>query len=437
MVPNSNHRTLRGVSLCLLSIGAATAVSAGGFDRGGVNVDLLFNEAPIASESTGTFVFPQRNLNNVVRDTNVAGAAPLSTDKISVGGDFFVPRLGFKVGLGRHGDCLATYGQPFGADQSFGLNNAHSASSAEFSIDSDDLGLTCSANFSVGSFKFEGFPRTKGKLRLIAGASYLDLNASSARQTFADFAGIPAAFLPAGLTGLNTDGVGDFRLGDESFGFRVGFSYEIPVPDAARGFRISAIYSSKYDLNLRGTVDTSAFNTPAALAFPVSQVDASTEIPQSVEVKLQAPIQSLGILADASVKWQDWSQIQSIGINGIISPVTGTPATNIAFEPLYRDGLTIEIGVGAALAEGLSGRVAGRFDRGTSTTFGTQSDTWSASAGLRYDYGNIQASLGGSVGILTSGSSSGIDTIDPANDFSFSFGNDFVGAISGSVKIVF
>jgi len=145
----------------------------------------------------------------------------------------------------------------------------------------------------------------------------------------------------------------------------------------------------------------------------------------------------LGVLADASVKWQDWSQIQSIGINGIISPATGTPSTNIAFEPLYRDGLTIEVGVATALAEGLSGRIAGRFDRGTSTTFGSQSDTWSASLGLRYDYANIQASFGGSVGILTSGSSSGIDTIDPANDFSFSFGNDFVGALSGSLKIVF
>lgn len=437
MAHNLTRRALRSASSGLLGIGAATAASAGGFDRGGVNVDLLFNEAPFATEATGTYVFPQRNLDNVVRDINLAGAAPLSTDKISVGGDFFVPRLGFKVGLGRHGDCLATYGQPFGADQSFGLNNAHSASSAEFSIDTDDLGLTCSANFSVGSFKFSDFPRTKGKLRLIAGVSYLDLNASSARQTFADFAGIPAAFLPAGLTGLNTDGVGDFQLSDESVGFRVGFSYEIPIPDASRGFRISAIYSSKYDLNLKGTVDTSAFNTPAALAFPVSQVNASTEIPQSVEVKLQAPIQSLGILADASVKWQDWSQIQSIGINGIISPATGTPSTNIAFEPLYRDGLTVEVGVATALAEGLSGRIAGRFDRGTSTTFGSQSDTWSASLGLRYDHANIQASLGGSVGILTSGSSSGIDTTDPANDFSFSFGNDFVGAISGSVKIIF
>jgi len=402
-----------------------------------VNVDLLFNEAPIAAEATGTYVFPQRTLNNVVRDINLAGAAPLSSDSVSVGGDFFIPRLGFKVGLGRHGDCLATYGQPFGADQSFGLNNAHSASSAEFSIDTDDLGLTCSANFSVGSFKFEGFPRTKGKLRLIAGVSYLDLNAFSSRQSFADFAGIPAAFLPAGLAGLNTDGVGDFNLSDESVGFRVGLSYEIPIPDASRGFRISAIYSSKYDLNLNGTVDTSAFNTPAALAFPVSQVDASSQIPQSLEVKLQAPIQSLGVLADASVKWQDWSQIQSIGINGIISPATGTPSTNIAFEPLYRDGLTIEVGVATALAEGLSGRIAGRFDRGTSTTFGSQSDTWSASLGLRYDYANIQASFGGSVGILTSGSSSGVDTIDPANDFSFSFGNDFVGALSGSLKIVF
>ncbi|MEM7545956.1 MAG: transporter [Pseudomonadota bacterium] len=425
------------IGFVLTTISTGTAAMAGGFDRGGVNIDLLFDGSQFAGEATGTYVFPQRTLDNVIRDVNVAGGAPLSSVTVGVGGDFFVPRVGFKVRLGQHADCLATYSQPFGADADYGLNNAHSASSVAFEVESDDIGLTCSANFNIGTFNFEGFPETRGRLRLIGGVSYLDLRGTQGRQTFADFAGIPAAFLPAGLAGLNTDGVGDFSLSDDAFGFRVGFAYEIPVPDAARGFRISAIYSSRYKLNLDGTVDTSAFNTPAALAFPVSPVSAETEIPQSVEVKMQAPIASLGILADASFKWQDWSQLGSIPIAGVISPVTGTPSTNIAFEPLYEDGITIEVGVATQLAEGLSGRIAGRFDKGTSTTFGFQTDTWSASIGLRYKRENIQASLGASAGILTSGSSSGVDTLDPANDLSYSFGDDFVGAISGSLRISF
>ncbi|MEM8752084.1 MAG: transporter [Pseudomonadota bacterium] len=430
---------MRRIIICAALGGVALAgpATAGGFDRGGVNVDLLFDDRRFVAEATGTYVFPQRTLDDIVRDVNLAGLPPASSASVGVGGDFFVPRIALKAGLGRHVDCVATYGQPFGADASFGLNNAHSASSADFEVDSDDFGLTCSAKFALGSFKFDGFPETKGRFRIIGGVSHLDLKGMQRRQTFADFVGVPDAALPAALSGLNAEGLGAFKLSDKAVGYRIGFAYEIPVPDAKRGFRISAIYSSRYDLNLDGTVDISAFNTPAALASPVSDVSANTEIPQSVEVKAQAPVAALGVLVDASFKWQDWSRLGTIPIAGVVSPVTGAPSPLIAFEPLYEDGLTVEVGVGAELAEGLSGRIAGRWDRGTSTSFGFQTDTWALTGGLRYARENVEATIGGSIGLLTSGSSSGVDTVDPANDLSYSFGNDFVGAVSASLKIAF
>ena len=414
---------------------------AGGFDRGGVNIDLLFHESEVAAEASATVVLPQRQLNDVTRDVNIAtgvtGAAPASTATVDVDSDFVVPRFGLKFALGEHADCLGTYSQPFGADSEFGLNNAYSASAVNFEIDTDDLGLTCSLNLSVGSFQFGDYPETKGKLRFIFGGSYLKLEGEQGRQTFADFAGVPAATLAfIGLGGLDSDGVGVFKLSDEAFGYRIGIGYEIPIPDAKRGFRISAVYASKYDLDLTGTVDISAFNTPVARAVPTSKVSATSEIPQSIEVKAQAPIPGLDVLADARFKWQDWSKLGSIPINGVISPATGQPSA-VAFEPLYQDGLTFELGVAAELAEGLSGRIAGRWDKGTSTTFGFQTDTWSGSLGVQFSNEFVDVSLGGSVGVLTSGSSSGVDTIDPANDLNYTFGSDLVGAFQGAVRFRF
>ena len=40
---------------------------AGGFDRGGVNIDLLFDDRPYAVEAGVTYVSPQRELHNVRR----------------------------------------------------------------------------------------------------------------------------------------------------------------------------------------------------------------------------------------------------------------------------------------------------------------------------------------------------------------------------------
>lgn len=66
-------RIIKASTLAFL---AATAVSgaahAGGFDRGGVNIDLLFSEERIASEATATFVAPQRSIENIQRGANSA-----------------------------------------------------------------------------------------------------------------------------------------------------------------------------------------------------------------------------------------------------------------------------------------------------------------------------------------------------------------------------
>ena len=69
LTPLVKHTVISAASAACITAPAF----AGGFDRGGVNIDLLYDEAQIAAEATATYVFPQRRLDNVVRDVNLAG----------------------------------------------------------------------------------------------------------------------------------------------------------------------------------------------------------------------------------------------------------------------------------------------------------------------------------------------------------------------------
>lgn len=79
----------------------------------------------------------------------------------------------------------------------------------------------------------------------------------------------------------------------------------------------------------------------------------------------------------------------------------------------------------------MSGLVAVTWDRGTSTSFGTQSDTWTLAAGASYSPNeNLEFRLGGALGVLTSGTS-----VD--DRITYDYGNDLVAAVSASMKLKF
>lgn len=219
----------------------ASAAHAGGFDRGGVNIDLLYSEKRVTSEVGVTHVMPQRTITNVQRGSNEAVApaiqsgvagqigtligsndpavigafianpanagtvatvtagvtaavtsnpafAPANSQSISVNSDFTVPRAGLKIGFTDDAACLGTYTEPFGADANYGTGNAYSASTVAFSIDTRDYGLTC-------SYRFAGPELGIGQsfFRVIGGISYQELEGFQSRQRFLDFAnaGIP------------------------------------------------------------------------------------------------------------------------------------------------------------------------------------------------------------------------------------------------------
>ncbi|PZO73120.1 MAG: long-chain fatty acid transporter [Mesorhizobium amorphae] len=437
---------------------------AGGFDRGSSSIELLFDPARIATESGVTYVSPQRTIKNVqrarsetdtlanrVRGGLIQAGAPapvatavtnglrqpaLSSESVDIGGDYAVPRLGAKFNLWEPVDCLASYTRPYGADADYGRNNAYSITATRFEVDTDEYSLTCSYKFAL---------ENGHQVRVIGGGSYQEIDAFLSRQTLLDF---------------GNEGEGKFELSDGAWSYRLGGAYEIPEI----AFRASLVYTGSYDYDLTGTVDTTGFGAngapisgavgarlaaiAAGLGLPagalraplttgVYAVDAQTEIPQAVEFRLQTGI-AADTLAFASVRWQDWSQLQSVPINGVISPTSGEVNPDVSFDAFYEDGWTISAGVGRKFTEQLSGLASVTWDKGTSTFLGTQSDTYNFAVGGSFiPKENVEFRLGGSLGVLTGGRSDFEPNGDPANDITYEYDADLVAAVSGSFRLKF
>lgn len=461
MKKTMTNGVLAAVGLAMFS----TSALAGGFDRGGVNIDQLFDTERYSARATLSHVMPNRELKNVQRATTdataaaiVGGAAqaagvtpaqfsqlpagvqaaiisqvtpivlanpqfttPSSSDKIEVSGDYTNGTMGWKMNLGAGFDCLGTYTKPYGANANYGENNAYSVSATEFTVETDDYGLTCGYQFAAGSTSVgDSF------VRVIGGVSYQELTGFQSRQRFLDLAnaGIASA---GGVT--DTSGIGTFTASGSAVGYRVGMAYEIPQI----ALRVAGIYHSAYDYDLSGIQDNTGFGAviPGTSLVPIT---ATTEIPQAFELRMQSGINER-TLAFLNIKWQEWSQLGIIPIEGGKSPTTGLD-TNLSFDPLYRDGWTVSGGLGYAATEQVSLLGSLGWDRGTSTITGSQTDTWTFSAGLRYQpTENFEVSVGGLVGVLTSGSSQLSPFGDDANQVTYSFDDDLITAVSLSAKI--
>ncbi|KQR67914.1 OmpP1/FadL family transporter [Rhizobium sp. Leaf341] len=409
------------IATAVLAAMTATSAQAGGLERGGYNIDLLFDPSAYALEATTTYVNPQRDLKNG-QDTNAAnglGANGLGGGSTSVRDteSYWVPRVGVKAALGDSGiDCMADYSQPFGADINPGRNWIGANDNTKTKIKTDNYAVTCSYKWAMGP----------GKVRVIAGGFYQEVEGYKERLVAPNFYG----------TG---NGIGRLDLEDNGWGGRVGLAYEIPE----YAFLTSLVYNSevKYD-DIEGTIDLSQVTVPgpggpaSPITFGKYAVTGEASVPQSLEYKIQTGI-APDWLAFGSVKWTDWSVLQSVKFcPATLSPLT--PCTSL--DLLYRDGLTVTAGVGHKFNDQWSGAVSLTWDRGTSTVINTQSDTWTLGTGVAYKpVDNVEFRLAGAVGILTSGSSRSttIDGVPFGNNVRYDYGNDVVTAVSTSLKVRF
>ncbi len=423
------HENLKRGALALAAgILVASSAHAGGLERGGYNIDLLFDPSDYAAEAATTYVVPQRKLKNV-KDTD-----PANTDILGGtfgGGDlsgrpntvddtenYWVPRVGFKAALTDGIDCMADYSQPWGAHTNPGKNWAGANNNIETKVESDNYAATCSYKWDMGP----------GQFRIIGGVFYQEVNGFKERLV-QDYTGTP-------LAGLFS-GVGRLELEGDGWGWRTGVGYEIPE----YALRASLVYNSSVELdNLSGFIDLRqlGFVVPGVglVTGTKYDVNGSASMPDSLELKLQSGF-APDWAAFGSVKWTDWSQLQVLKFCPATVSRT-TPCTSL--DLLYRDGWTISGGVGHKFNDQWSGAVSLTWDRGTSHGYGSQTDTWLLGSGVSYTpTKNVEFRMAGFAGIMTSGSSGAVtyqgDVI--GDDVSYDFGNDFVGGISTALKVKF
>ncbi len=404
----ANHlmkTTALGLIAACAFVGGA---QAGGLERAGYNIDLLFDPGQYTFESGVVYVAPQRKLENVV-DTQTGinsteggnlNSLPGSADETE---NYFVPRLGLKANIFDDVDCLADYSQPWGVHTNPGSNWAGANNNIETKVNSHNYGLTC-------SYKFDAGP---GQIRIIAGGFYQEIDGFKERLV------IPSAF----ATGT---GVGRLDLETSGWGWRVGAAYEI----TEYALRASLVYNSEVKLDdITGTLDLSEVNNTTA------DVYGSSAMPESVEFKLQSGI-APDWLAFGSVKWTDWSQLQRIPFYAV---GTTTPERT-SLELAYRDGWTVSGGIGHKLNEQWSVAGSVTWDRGTAQGFGSQTDTWTFGTGVSYTpTENVEFRVAGALSLLTSGSSGEVtvDGVTYGEDVSYDFGTDIAAAISTSLKVRF
>lgn len=394
------------------AVAMASTANAGGLERGGYNIDLLFDSARVIGEVSGTYVMPQRDLKNVVDINPLNGNLNTRPNNdIRDTESYWVPRVGIKAGFGESVDCLVDYSQPWGAHSAPGGNWAGANDNIETKINSDGISGTCSYKMDVG----------KGQFRVLAGATYQQIDGFKERLVVA----LPPAF---------GTGVGRLDLDTEGYGWRIGGAYEIPEI----ALRASLVYNSAVKLDdITGTLDLRQI--PAAvqpgnpLLGRITNVFGSATMPQSVEFKVQSGI-APGWLAFGSVKWVDWSVLQTVSFcpeatRGIVPCTNGGPTEATSLSLLYRDGWTVSGGIGHKFNDQWSGAATLAWDRGTATTLGTQSDTWTLSAGAAWTPNeNVELRLGGAIGILTSGSS-------VSDEVTYNYGNDLVTAANATLRV--
>lgn len=424
---NNLFKSLLGAGCAVVAmVGAA---NAGGLERGGYNIDLLFDPSRFAADASATYVMPDRELNNVVdinpfNGVGSDGAGGGATNGVGDTEDYWVPRIGLKAGIGESIDCMADYSQPWGAHTNPGANWMGANDNIETKINSDGYAATCSYKMDAG----------KGQFRILGGVFYQEVD------------GFKERLVVGGLPSFLGTGVGRLELADEAVGWRIGAAYEIPEI----AFRASLVYNSAVKLDgLTGEVDLT--EVPAVILPPgdpraaifgrVTPVFADATMPEVVELKVQSGI-APDWLAFGSIKWVNWSRLQTVNLCPIgtesIPCVQGGPTFVTSLDLLYRDGWTVSGGVGHKFNDQWSAAGSITWDRGTTTGLSAQTDTWTFGGGVAYTPNkNVELRLAGALGILTSGSAGPVtkDGVTYGEEVTYDFDNDLVSALSAQLKI--
>jgi long-chain fatty acid transport protein len=336
------------VGVGLLTLAAVGAAKAGGFTRGTADTDLLFEDGNFNMRFDARVVVPTQKF-----ATNV-NPALVGTNSYDT---YIIPSAAVKFNLTDNLRCEGTWTQNVGADIIYANPKIPTGKSSE-NFHTDEFGTACAVRFSVGS---------KGVISVIGGGFVEELD----YERVTDLSVPTGGLLPAGTNA-------NLELKGQEYGWRAGLAYEIPEYK----LRAQIIYRSGTQYGATGTL-----TVPGALvglpAVPSVTVPAlgTGELPQSVELGARSGV-APDWLVFASVRWTDWSVLQSLTVV--------TPISTINDQYQWRDGWTVTGGVVHSFNETFAGQMSLTWDRGVSTGWDLRGDIWTLAVG-----GRVRAKVGG------------------------------------------
>lgn len=396
----ANH-LMKSTAIGLIAACAfAGGAQAGGFGRGEADTDILYEDGSVAARGGWVYVMPDRTF------ATIDGAAS-SDDAYSE--NYGIPSFAAKFRATDNFSCAITYTQPFGADSIYGDDAQAADRAADVAagglvgalggnavitsqFETHELGGTCAVNFAAGP----------GSVYILGGMFTQSFDYTESK----DF--------------------GTLDLVDDSaIGYRLGAAYEIKE----YALRAEIMYRSQVDHEAAGmfTLESAALGGVLG-GVPVGTQFESTgtgSLPQSLELSLQSGI-APGWLAFGSVKWTDWSVLQTL--NYTIDNL-GDQEKNF----FWRDGWTATGGIGHQFTDAVSGAVSITWDRGVGTGADIFSDTWTFGVGSQIKAGPGVLRLGAAASYLTSGSQAVAD----GADFDATADGDWAYALSANYRISF
>ncbi|KPD12024.1 OmpP1/FadL family transporter [Phaeobacter sp. 11ANDIMAR09] len=258
------------VAVPLALAALSSAAQAGGLDRTGQSIDILFEKGNYAEFSIGR---ADPNLNG--RD--VAAFNPARTPSGNVAQAFNQAGAGFKLDINDRLSFAMIYDQPWGSDISYPAANANPLTPGSALLGGTQAFAESDAITGLLRYKFNDRFSIHGGLRWQQVEGNITLNGAA-------YGGAP----PAGLSGYSV------RIErDRALGWVAGAAYEIP--DIA--LRVALTYNSEIEHEFRTTENLN----------PAITTTTTTKTPQSVNLDFQTGIAPNTLLM-GGIRWADHSE---------------------------------------------------------------------------------------------------------------------------------
>ncbi|MEX0348507.1 MAG: OmpP1/FadL family transporter [Paracoccaceae bacterium] len=260
-----------------------TLVFAGGLDRSGQGVNILFEEGSAVQFSLG---YTSPDVSGSMVNPLPGPTQGQTIESGNIANSFFTPHLAYKTALTEKLDFALIYDEPFGADIDYSANYPLSQNVlAPFGGTSDVLRAKADTDAITALLRY----KLDGGFSAIGGIRAQRLKASVSVP-------IAGASLspPQGGYRVETDAEIDF-------GYVVGVAWEKPEIAA----RVALTYNSKISHDMGQTEANDAL-TPAVTRLSAS---STSEIitPQSVNLDFQTGVAPKTLLF-GSIRWVDWPQ---------------------------------------------------------------------------------------------------------------------------------